>query len=165
MSKKKRKEEAPVEPDLPITPMLDMSFQLMAFFIFTFRPAPTEGQIAMSLPTSEGAKDSQAIPDPTDEKPEVFVVRVEAADNGTIARMSITQKDAVDTRAEDLGADVRAYEKTLRTRYNELKGDKAKAKVSLEMADNLLNEYVVQLLDLGMQAGFKNIAPAPFSKR
>ncbi len=28
-----------VEPDLPITPMLDMSFQLLAFFIMTFKPA------------------------------------------------------------------------------------------------------------------------------
>src|SRR5439155_12797446 len=88
-----------VEPDLPITPMLDMSFQLMAFFIFTFRPAPTEGQIAMSLPKLEGGAD--AIPNINEDKPEVFVVRVEAANNGTIARMSLTQKDAVDTRAVD----------------------------------------------------------------
>ena len=43
-----------VEPDLPITPMLDMSFQLLAFFILTFKPAPTEGQIAMTLPKEEG---------------------------------------------------------------------------------------------------------------
>ena len=28
-----------VDPDLPITPMLDMSFQLLAFFIMTFKPA------------------------------------------------------------------------------------------------------------------------------
>src|SRR5205823_11449705 len=93
-----------VDPDLPITPMLDMSFQLMAFFIFTFRPAPTEGQIAMSLPKQEGGE--SAIPSPSEDKPEVFVVRVEAANNGTIARMSLTQKDAVDTRALDLGADI-----------------------------------------------------------
>src|SRR5438034_9301009 len=98
-----------VDPDLPITPMLDMSFQLMAFFIFTFRPAPTEGQIAMSLPKQEGG--DTAIPSPSDEKPEVFVVKVEAANNGTIARMSITQKDDVDTRAVDLGADLRVYQK------------------------------------------------------
>ena len=96
-----------VEPDLPITPMLDMSLQLMAFFVFTFRPSPTEGQIAMSLPKQEGG--DSAIPSPSDEKPEVFVVRVEAAANGTIARMSISQKDAVDTRATDIGADPKAF--------------------------------------------------------
>ncbi len=36
-----------VEPDLPSTPMVDMSFQLLAFFIMTFKPADTEGQIAL----------------------------------------------------------------------------------------------------------------------
>ena len=43
-----------MEPDLPITPMLDMSFQLLAFFIMTFKPADTEGQIALTLPKDEG---------------------------------------------------------------------------------------------------------------
>ena len=57
-----------VEPDLPITPMLDMSFQLLAFFIMTFKPAPTEGQIAMTLPKEEGGP-AIAMPNPFDEKP------------------------------------------------------------------------------------------------
>jgi biopolymer transport protein ExbD len=163
-----RHKEAPdyVEPDLPITPMLDMSFQLMAFFIFTFRPAPTEGQIAMSLPKQEGG-DSVSIPSPTDDKPEVFVVKVEAASNGTIAKMSITQKDAVDTRSVDLGADIKTYQKELKDRYAAIKAGeaKSKAKVTLEIADNLLHEYVVQLLDNGLRSGFTNIAPVPLDAK
>jgi biopolymer transport protein ExbD len=43
----KRRPQGDVE--LPITPMLDMAFQLLTFFILTYRPAPTEGQIAMTL--------------------------------------------------------------------------------------------------------------------
>ena len=68
-----------------------------------------------------------AIPSPTDEKPEVFVVRVEAASNGTIARMSITQKDAVDARSVDIGADVKTLQSELKSRYQSVKGDKTKA--------------------------------------
>lgn len=30
--------------------MLDMAFQLLAFFILTFRPSPIEGQLAVNLP-------------------------------------------------------------------------------------------------------------------
>lgn len=30
--------------------MLDMAFQLLTFFILTFRPAPIEGQVALRLP-------------------------------------------------------------------------------------------------------------------
>src|SRR3954467_5101865 len=37
------------EVEIPITPMLDMAFQLLTFFILTYRPAPTEGQFAMNL--------------------------------------------------------------------------------------------------------------------
>ncbi len=39
--KRKRKDETPVDVTLPITPMLDMSFQLLSFFILTFHPMPT----------------------------------------------------------------------------------------------------------------------------
>ena len=45
------KGDPPVEVTLPITPMLDMSFQLLAFFVMTFQSANAlEGQIDMLLP-------------------------------------------------------------------------------------------------------------------
>jgi biopolymer transport protein ExbD len=50
LRRRKRMQDDPTQPDLPITPMLDMSFQLMAFFILTFKPGPTEGQLALMLP-------------------------------------------------------------------------------------------------------------------
>jgi len=36
--------------DLNLAAMLDMAFQLLTFFILTFRPAPVEGQLALHLP-------------------------------------------------------------------------------------------------------------------
>ncbi len=33
--------------------MLDMAFQLLAFFILTFRPAPVEGQISLRMPPAQ----------------------------------------------------------------------------------------------------------------
>ena len=78
-----------VEPDLPITPMLDMSFQLLAFFIMTFKPAPTEGQIAMSLPPAEeGSQSATAIPDLTSVKPLKLAVRVIPDEDGNIAMLT-----------------------------------------------------------------------------
>jgi len=51
-----------VDVALPITPMLDMSFQLLSFFILTFHPMPTEGQLAVTLPPAAGVQIS--LPDP-----------------------------------------------------------------------------------------------------
>lgn len=38
-----------MEVRVPIVPMLDMAFQLLTFFILTYRPTPTEGQFSMNL--------------------------------------------------------------------------------------------------------------------
>ncbi len=43
--------------DLPITPMLDMTFQLLAFFILSFNPmSAVEGQLQFTLPVSPGGR-------------------------------------------------------------------------------------------------------------
>src|SRR5262245_42923345 len=63
----KRTVDKPVEVLLPITPMLDMAFQLMFFFLATFNPSSVkEGQMEMSLPS----KSEAAAKDPNMVKPE-----------------------------------------------------------------------------------------------
>jgi biopolymer transport protein ExbD len=39
--------------ELNLAAMLDMAFQLLTFFILTFRPAPVEGQISLRMPPAE----------------------------------------------------------------------------------------------------------------
>lgn len=151
-----------VEPDLPITPMLDMSFQLLAFFIFTFRPAPPEGQIALALPKDDGGQ-SQGVPSVTDDKPVTFVVRVEATDAGAIAGMTILERDAAEVKPEPIGADVKKYQAALKTRYNDLKGKPAK--LVIEIGEGLLQDYVVSLVDAAVSAGFTDFAPVPMDPK
>ncbi len=47
---KRRKRHNQSEVELNLAAMLDMAFQLLTFFILTFRPAPVEGQISLRLP-------------------------------------------------------------------------------------------------------------------
>ncbi len=47
---RRRSEE---EVTLNVTAMLDMAFQLLAFFILTFRPPPAEDQIFLKLPPAQ----------------------------------------------------------------------------------------------------------------
>jgi biopolymer transport protein ExbD len=72
MSKKKSAEDV----ELNVASMLDMAFQLLTFFILTFRPPPVEGQISLRMPPpqavfgvgtqSAGQEDTK---DPNDVKP------------------------------------------------------------------------------------------------
>jgi biopolymer transport protein ExbD len=50
MRRNSRRHRKPSNVDLNLAAMLDMAFQLLAFFILTFRPAPIEGQLTMHLP-------------------------------------------------------------------------------------------------------------------
>jgi biopolymer transport protein ExbD len=57
---KRRKRNKDESVDVPITPMLDMAFQLLTFFILTYHPAPTEGQFLMNLLPAAPATDFRA---------------------------------------------------------------------------------------------------------
>jgi biopolymer transport protein ExbD len=160
MSRRHRQGTDFVEPDLPITPMLDMSFQLLAFFIMTFKPAPTEGQIAMTLPKEEGGGIS--MPSPSDDKPVRYIVQVAATEKGAIAAMTLTEAESAKA-GTDLKADIGVYFEELKKLAELNKGKPAK--LTLEIEPKLLQEYVVSLLDHGIRAGFSDIAPVPVNPK
>lgn len=67
----RRRLDSDAKVSLPITPMLDMTFQLLFFFIMNFNPADLEGQMDMSLPSEEikaGPKNKQVDPKAAPEK-------------------------------------------------------------------------------------------------
>jgi biopolymer transport protein ExbD len=160
--RRRRKGTDFVEPDLPITPMLDMSFQLLAFFIMTFHPAPTEGHMMLTLPKEEGG--GIGLPSPVDEdKPTHYVVTVPATDDGKIEKMTLREEGGVDPTGKDLGADPAAYLAELKSISARLQKEEKKGKVTLKLGDKLLHDSVVQLVDLALQAGFTDISPVPIT--
>jgi biopolymer transport protein ExbD len=93
MSSRRHSPVAGTEITLPITPMLDMSFQLLFFFISTFKlPTGMEGSLDLSLP-SEATAQADAIQnvDPSkssdNDKPadlkDVITISVQTATQGT----------------------------------------------------------------------------------
>jgi biopolymer transport protein ExbD len=50
MRRRRHRGRAKHEVELNLAAMLDMAFQLLAFFILTFRPSPVEGELALNLP-------------------------------------------------------------------------------------------------------------------
>jgi biopolymer transport protein ExbD len=47
---RRRLSRSKADIELNLASMLDMAFQLLAFFILTFRPSPIEGQLSLHLP-------------------------------------------------------------------------------------------------------------------
>lgn len=64
-----------------VTPMLDMAFQILAFFVFTYQPSALEGQFPISLAQGEAAGDKEltkpqekvAVDQPTELKSTLFI--------------------------------------------------------------------------------------------
>jgi biopolymer transport protein ExbD len=68
------------EPRLQLTPMIDIVFQLMVFFVFTFKIALPEGDFSVRMPAESGA---QALPSETP----VIRVRLQADQNRDLAAL------------------------------------------------------------------------------
>ncbi len=50
MHRRHRKKKKSANVELNLAAMLDMAFQMLAFFVLTFKTAPVEGQLSMHLP-------------------------------------------------------------------------------------------------------------------
>lgn len=155
MSRRHKRNPAHVDPDLPITPMLDMAFQLLAFFVMTFNPTPAEGHLDMALPKIEGGESSLAPPPVLEDEAEELVVSVDANDRGEIAMIKLSSKQ--DTTERPLGSDTQNLWNALK---DKLKENGKASKVKLQMAENLSYKLVVKLMDEISRAGFKQVAPA-----
>jgi len=92
-------------PEVPVAPMLDMAFQLLTFFVLTYRAAPVEGQFVMNLlppqpATSMAAAAAEAAP--TADLPvslRTLPVVLRAAPGGALASVSIAEQEVPNEQA------------------------------------------------------------------
>lgn len=101
MSRRRRKKNNE-SVELNLAAMLDMAFQLLAFFVLTFRPATVELEMRMNLPLQDGvAIDREQKTDgPVNAAPppgavaiyEAIPVNVEASDSGEVSEIRLGQR-------------------------------------------------------------------------
>jgi biopolymer transport protein ExbD len=90
------------EPEIPITPMLDMAFQLLTFFVLTYKPVPTEGSIVMSfIPAQPAAAMNAEAPSdkPSDNLPvslRTLPTMLKATARGTLQEIRVGEQ-TIDT--------------------------------------------------------------------
>lgn len=125
--------------------MLDMAFQLLAFFILTFRPSPIESQISLRMPdkAATAAAGQQEDPSTTAEPAGLqLTISVHATPEGEIAGVEVgPQTVAADQGTLELLANLRATLKEFLANA-EFEG------ISLQLADDLNYERMMQVLDV-----------------
>ncbi len=166
---KHRKTDPKVDVALPIVPMLDMSFQLLFFFIITFNPGQMEGFMAMNLPADGSSKQNTAVsdaqPDVMVDLPADFTVVVRSAGAGL---GKITIRDA--EKVTDITGD--GNEEKLDDLFKKLKAkldDKKKVdttgtasqNIKIEADSALKYSALVQVMDACIKAGYQQVGFAP----
>ncbi len=61
--KKKKKRPAPKMEDIPLTPMIDVVFQLLVYFVFTFEPIDLFAHLQVYRPASDKNATSETQPE------------------------------------------------------------------------------------------------------
>jgi biopolymer transport protein ExbD len=149
----RRRAGLPEEVPFPVTPMLDMAFQLLAFFILTFQPPTNETRIDLLLPAAPsalpGASAGRAHPAVEEEIASRLEVRAVADRDGKLEklRLSGTLVDGPD----DLGRRLRRYVGLLEDRP---------LRVRLVADDRLRYEAAARLIGTMNEAGVAAISLA-----
>ena len=160
----RRRPEADAKIVLPITPMLDMVFQLLFFFIMNFNPADLEGQMDMSLPSEDvkQAKDKQQESKANPEKnlePEfpsdlTVQVRTQNGDggNGSISAISVRGADGKEEpiNGPDLLGGLKKYLEAKRATVT------YKESIKIRGENKLRIRYLMQVTDACKAAGYTN---------
>jgi biopolymer transport protein ExbD len=159
------REEGGVNLSIIITPMLDMAFQLMAFFVMTYHPSALEGHIDASLlPPSkiaiQGKQDLDKNAAPVDVAPDdkdALSVIVKAVKRGQTdgkrgdgEPSQIFVKRAEEPNPElvaDTDVDLDTALRRLRDRLKAMQTKGTRASVNIEADSDLKHQYTIRIYD------------------
>jgi biopolymer transport protein ExbD len=166
MSRRRRKGEELPGVVLPITPMLDMAFQLLAFFILTYHPSALEGQMEMLLPSdaaTQAQKPDDVLPDAkADKKPNLEIAsdltvmvktQLDGTNNGAISALSVQDRSG-NVAVRDL-AELKDYLQKARENIS------TKDSIKIQGDGKLKWEWMVQVMDVCRRAGFESVSFVP----
>ncbi|GIW79118.1 MAG: hypothetical protein KatS3mg105_0925 [Gemmatales bacterium] len=166
MRRKRGGEEGP-EVELPITPMLDMAFQLLTFFIFTYQPSAMEGHMDLMLPASGEAKadrlenvSTDVIPDKEIGKESELKIKVGTALTGDNVGQ-ITSLEVEGFTGPQAFQTVDQLRRFLTDEHKKLADSGGSSAVKIECQNKVKWSATIQVMDACKKAGFENISFAP----
>ncbi len=154
----RKAENSATKPELPITPMLDMSFQLLAFFLIIYKPATLEGQLSLMLPNT-GNESSSAVNIETldDSTSEELSIRVVTDGSGLVTNLDLLSKTNPAPQSfadgDKLLVELKAIAERKKTENSNL------PKIDYQFAEDVNFQYVIKQIDEAKQAGFEKVTP------
>jgi biopolymer transport protein ExbD len=175
LSKQQRVKRDESKIVLPITPMLDMTFQLLFFFIVSFNPADLEGAVELALPSE---KQTAAPKDVTPEKPPELedikfesnlTVKVRTQTDpetvGEISAISILDNNAKEEYVQPSANAGRQNPLLVGLRENLIKRREMmsdnKESIKIQGDGRLKVARIIKVMDACREAGFNNISFVP----
>jgi biopolymer transport protein ExbD len=165
--------EAPPQVNLPITPMLDMAFQLLFFFIMTFNPADLEGQIDLALPVDadKAAHDQKDINEkaktdknPVEEFPSDLTVKVRTQLDGVKdGEISAIFVQSIEGKEDPISGGAEAELLAALKKYLEGKratSDKKEA-IKVQGDGKLKVRAIIKVMDACRNAGYPRVSFVP----
>ncbi len=150
-----------------VTPMLDMTFQLLFFFVMQFKPPISEGQIDFNMP-SDGPSNSQTVENQLDEKPDEYKLTI-IAPTGIPAviqwRSGLAEPEtfALDEN-QSVGSMIRALEDKLKTITKPAEGKGKPPVINIESDKRLKYAVLILIMDACKKNGFNNVGVMPLGK-
>jgi biopolymer transport protein ExbD len=140
------KRKSPEEVELNLAAMLDMAFQILTFFILTFRPPPAEGQIQLRMPPAQPLYQEKATQqagnndqnkDPTIGLKTLPII-LTATDDGSIRQIYVNKAEVVvDPKLAMLDAELKKLLGDPATPYDQ---------VVIQVGSNLKYEELMRVL-------------------
>ena len=139
----RKKQRGHDDVELNVAAMLDMAFQLLAFFILTFKPSPIESQIMMRLPADKPvtqAPSNQVDSSMLEDEGLVISISIYSTPEGEIEKLEIGQRAISAPTIEEL---LPAF-RTALADIVQLGCDT----VSVRVGEDLRNERLMQIVDI-----------------
>jgi biopolymer transport protein ExbD len=171
MARKPKGGEA-TKVEVAVTPMLDMTFQLLFFFLLNYHPSALEGQMNMALPSDKQEAKAEKLENVTtssderdDTLPADLTVQVKTQNdgynNGPISQLTLVGRDGPKEIPADRGKELDQLLKELQAAKE---GGNLTNKEDIKIqGDSRLNwGAVVKVMDVCTKAGFRpGFAPPP----
>jgi biopolymer transport protein ExbD len=135
-----RKRE-PEEAEISMSPMIDMVFLLLVFFLVTAKPIKPEADVGLSLSGTVAQEEALELPDEQ---------RVVIQSGGQVMLNDMPMDAATSREMPNLLKTLKRFKETA-------EANQAEAMITIEMADDVVHQRIVDVMNTCALAGIKGI--------